>query len=415
MYCKEGSLVRNCTNHQKIIKMKKICILSSSSPQFSVGGIERYLDTVMKELDKRGIKVYLIAPAYGQKKISREGNITYYNLNYMNPSKKISKRNAERFYCYLRDLVKKEGIEVIIAENFQRGIPIGLSFVVNLVSIETRIPCVLRVHGHFKETIEKEIVSRLFWKKVLPVSKSVASNVYESGTDVKGISIIYPPIDTEKFNPNMGRGWLRSRIDATDSEILILHASRITGSKRHSYLEEKGILTLLESFSILNKDNKNLKLLIATASPPPNWRKDFEKAKTKIIEIAELHGIKNKIIVQEFKLEEMPFVYNGSDIFVMASKTEAFGLVYAEALSCGIPVIGTSVGGIPEIIDNGKTGYIINPENPVELSKIIQFLINNEEKRKKMGLRGSEIIEKRFGLKKTMDNFLGVLESFEKS
>ena len=91
----------------------------------------------------------------------------------------------------------------------------------------------------------------------------------------------------------------------------------------------------------------------------------------------------------------MTYVYNGGDIFVLASKMESFGLVYGEALACGIPVVGTSVGGIPEIIDNGKTGYLTEPDNPVELSKRIELLLHDEDKRKEMGIRGRKTIEKR--------------------
>ena len=95
----------------------------------------------------------------------------------------------------------------------------------------------------------------------------------------------------------------------------------------------------------------------------------------------------------------------------MASRLESFGLVYAEALACELPVVGTSVGGIPEIIDNGKTGYLTEPDNPVELSKRIELLLSDEGKREKMGKRGRKIIEKRFGLRKITDNLIGVLNS----
>ena len=107
----------------------------------------------------------------------------------------------------------------------------------------------------------------------------------------------------------------------------------------------------------------------------------------------------------------MAYVYNGADIFCMASKMESFGLVYAEALACGIPVIGTSVGGIPEIIDNGKTGYLTEPNNHVELAKRIEFLLHNKDKIKLMGERGRKTMEKRFGLKNTSDNLIGIFNS----
>ena len=55
----------------------------------------------------------------------------------------------------------------------------------------------------------------------------------------------------------------------------------------------------------------------------------------------------------------MPKVYAGADIFVMASENETFGQVFTEAMAAGTPVIGTNVGGIPEIISENKTGFLI--------------------------------------------------------
>ena len=76
-----------------------------------------------------------------------------------------------------------------------------------------------------------------------------------------------------------------------------------------------------------------------------------------------LNNIKNRVSVESFGMDEMPLVYNGSDIFAMASQMESFGLVYAEAMACGIPVVGTSVGGIPEIINNNVAGFLVEPDN----------------------------------------------------
>jgi len=107
----------------------------------------------------------------------------------------------------------------------------------------------------------------------------------------------------------------------------------------------------------------------------------------------------------------MSLVYNGSDIFVMASQMESFGLVYAEAMACGLPVIGTSVGGVPEIIINNITGFLVPPDNPVELGKKIEIFITDEKKREKMGKAGMNRIQSRFNVKKTIDRLLGIFQS----
>jgi len=354
----------------------KICFISFSSPQTSVGGIERYLDTTMKELTKRGFVVHLITSAYKKEEVVTTGNLTIHNLKAMNLKTRNQLEASKKLYKYLKKLIKKEDIDIISAENFYRGTPPGYAFAVNLASMETKTPIILRMHAHFNQDLEKALVKDLFWDKVIPVSKNVSSEAYDIGVKVDKLTTVYPPIDTEIFRPELGENWLSSRIKVNANDTIILHASRITGSKTADYLELKGLLTLLKAFSILNQTNKNIKLLIATGSAPPTWAGEYEKAKKKIFEIAELNGIKNK-----------------------------------EALACGIPVIGTSVGGVPEIIDNGKTGFLVEPDNPVELAKKIQFLINNPKKRKKMGEKGRKIIERRFNVKKTTDNLIGIFNS----
>ncbi|MDD4354135.1 MAG: glycosyltransferase family 4 protein, partial [Candidatus Nanoarchaeia archaeon] len=122
-------------------------------------------------------------------------------------------------------------------------------------------------------------------------------------------------------------------------------------------------------------------------------------------------GIKNKVIIESFGLQDMPNVYNGCDIFVMASQMESFGLAYAEAMACGIPVIGTSVGGIPEIINNNVNGFLIEPKNSVELAKKIQTLLKNPDMREEMGREGVKKIKHAFRLRKMTDRLLGVFKS----
>ena len=390
----------------------KICFVSFFSPRTSSGGLERYLDTMIKELTKRGVIVHLVTAAYDKEGVEKEGNLVIHKLKAMKISSVRNKNEgSKKLFAYLKKLVRDEGIDVISAENFVRGTPTSYAFAVNLASMETKVPLVLRMHGHPSLSSEHFLIKDLFWEKIMPVSKDVSGRVYDLGVDVDKLLTVYPAVDTETFRPGLGSDWLRSRVDVGKNEILILHASRITGSKKASYLDSKGVPTLLKAFSVLKQNNKNVKLLIATAEPPPTGKKDFDKSVKKIHELAELEGMKDKVIIKSFKLDEMPLVYNGVDVFVMASKLESFGLVYAEAMACGVPVIGTVVGGIPEIIDNGKTGYLISPEDYIGLAKKMELLVKNEERRNKMGQRGRWAVVKRFALKRVMDNFLGVMNS----
>lgn len=91
--------------------------------------------------------------------------------------------------------------------------------------------------------------------------------------------------------------------------------------------------------------------------------------------------------------DKLPEFYSSSDVFVlctreekMSTSVEGFGLVFLEAQSCGIPAIGTQTGGIPDAIEDGNGGWLIEQDNERELSDLIEKLVLNRELVKEMGI-----------------------------
>ncbi|MBN1314732.1 MAG: glycosyltransferase family 4 protein [Anaerolineales bacterium] len=86
---------------------------------------------------------------------------------------------------------------------------------------------------------------------------------------------------------------------------------------------------------------------------------------------------------------ELKHVYASCDIFICPSEwPEPFGMVNVEAMAAGKPVIASHVGGIPEIVEDGETGLLVEPANPVELAKAITALLADDVRRKRMGQTG---------------------------
>jgi glycosyltransferase involved in cell wall biosynthesis len=81
-------------------------------------------------------------------------------------------------------------------------------------------------------------------------------------------------------------------------------------------------------------------------------------------------------------------LYAQADIFVMPSLTEAFGVVFLEAMASGLPVIGTRVGGIPEIIDDGRNGMLVKTGDVTGLGDAIVLLLGNQNLREKLRQAG---------------------------
>lgn len=87
-----------------------------------------------------------------------------------------------------------------------------------------------------------------------------------------------------------------------------------------------------------------------------------------------------------------------SKIFVLPSRWEGFGIVIIEAMSNMLPVIATNVGGIPELIENGKDGILVPPENPKALARAINSLLENEELQKKLSQTAYKKVREKYSI-----------------
>ena len=94
-----------------------------------------------------------------------------------------------------------------------------------------------------------------------------------------------------------------------------------------------------------------------------------------------------------------------SDLLILPSVAEAFGLVLAEALFLGTPVVATKVGGIPEIVSDGLDGILVPPADSDALADAIMELLNNDERRQRMAGAGRQKILTKFGFEEMVRSY----------
>jgi len=168
-------------------------------------------------------------------------------------------------------------------------------------------------------------------------------------------------------------------------------------------LEKKyGIDILIRAFEILTKkSDKNLELHIVGEG---NELKKLIKLKnnTSCSESIFFHGaIPNS---------KVPDFLNNLDIFVVPSRSESesFGVAAVEASAMELPVIVSNVGGLPEVIENGKTGLVVPKENPDALCEAMIKLINDKNYRKKLGLAGCKKVEHEYDWDKNVSLVINI-------
>jgi len=106
--------------------------------------------------------------------------------------------------------------------------------------------------------------------------------------------------------------------------------------------------------------------------------------------------------------EAMPRVYQIADISVLPSLKEATSITGLESLASGVPIVGTNVGGIPEIVEHGVNGLLSPPEDSAALVQNLTRLITDKELRRAMGSEGRRIVEERFSWQQIAERFVEV-------
>ena len=120
--------------------------------------------------------------------------------------------------------------------------------------------------------------------------------------------------------------------------------------------------------------------------------------KQKLENLSNELGLEKNVMILDkfFSNDELAIFYSICDVFVLMSWLEAFGIVYTEAAQMGKPIIGSRKWGAGDIILDGKTGYLVNPEDTLDLADKLTILLTNKNLRENMGKKGKENVMTNF-------------------
>jgi glycosyltransferase involved in cell wall biosynthesis len=166
--------------------------------------------------------------------------------------------------------------------------------------------------------------------------------------------------DPAEFSP-VDQAAARARLGVDPGERLILQLGRL--------VPRKGVDTVIEAVAVL-RDRHAMRvrlLVVGGAARRPDPRSDPELAR--LMAIVERLGLEDQVtFLGRRDRDELRDLYGAADLFVSTPWYEPFGITPVEAMACGVPVIGSNVGGIKFSVVDGETGYLVPPRNPVALA-----------------------------------------------
>lgn len=240
----------------------------------------------------------------------------------------------------------------------------------------------------------KKLLNGLFLYKqcdmVISLSDKVRAEL-ENDFGIKNIRVIYdgllnepkPIVKNESLT-------IRQRFGFLPNDIVFATIGRIE--------ENKGQIFAVKAFERVTQQNRNIKLLIV-GSGDESYEKKIEK-------FIREKNLSSNIVVAGF-VDDISDIYAAMDILLQPSLYDNIPLTILEAYSYKKPVIASRVGGIPEIVEDGVTGYLTEPSNPQDLAEKIIKMINSNYK--SMGQKGFEIIRRKFSKENMFDNYRKIL------
>ena len=224
----------------------------------------------------------------------------------------------------------------------------------------------------------------LSWNRVITVSE--ANKRFLQALKISTpIDVVYNGIDLDRFLQSSAEWKGKIPVKGDSGTLNCLYIG--------SMIHRKRVDVLLRAFAIVKERCPNARLTLVGGGP----LEETLKALATELELNDFVNFMGLMIGYPFN------ELSRSDIFVSASESESFGLVFAEAMSFGLPVVACRVGGIPEVVADGETGILVEADAPDALATALLALLGDPQLRIQMGEAGLQRVKRKFQLQETID------------
>jgi glycosyltransferase involved in cell wall biosynthesis len=355
-------------------------------PVVSGSGINTFL--TMRDVDRSRFDAELAcAPGGDLENLVRDAGLTFHSFpNFVQPLDPINDLLA--LIRLTRFLFEKK-YHIVHTHNSKTG------FIGRLAGRMARVPVVIHtVHGfsfHDRETAWRrrlfrglERMAARWCDRMIFISQplidwAVNENILR---DRKIAAKIYSGIEIGQFRPATARDKQKNRKkwEISENEPVVGIVSKLWEGKGHA--------TLIESFSIVRKKMGKGRLVVVGEGPIQG---DLER-------LARRKGLQDLVIFTGFQ-KDVAAMISMFDVSVLPSFFEGMGRVLLESMAMGIAVIGSNVGGIPDLVRHGKEGFLVPPGDENALAAAIEALFEDPDFTEKMGRAGIERVSEKFSAK----------------
>ena len=374
---------------------QSLLLLLDSAPLTWTSQEDRHL-LLCSELVARGIQpvVVLSAPLKPEfEKRLLDAGASLFDVSY--------EKGVISFYRALKHIVATNNVTMAHIIFFDYFSPVA--WLVRAAGVK-RIIYEMQNSGIFRATSWKKSLLRFRTKimtapvmRVIAISEFVKEQLVRAGIAQEKIVVRYLGIDNERFKPNRAAKAELSQKYRVRPEELILSTV--------SYLRPfKNPQVLVHGCRELKNRKVAARLFVAgDGELLPELKELSQKLDTEDY----IHWLGNVVDPKN--------LLQASDLFLLASTGEAFGLVLTEAMACGVPVVGTRSGSLPEVVEEGETGLLVPPHDAESMASAIEKLSKDASLRKAMAENCVERVKEHFTLQEAVSRTLDIYNACDNS
>ena len=258
-------------------------------------------------------------------------------------------------------------------------------------------PKLLRIR-HISAPLNRNLMTRILYRHLFDMvvvtggDKTRRELVERDGLAAHRVAAFPIGLDVEYFRPAPPDRDLRLEFALPKGHLLVGLISYLRSYKGHEYF--------IEAARIISAQRDDVTFIIAGEGP------EEQAIRTRI----ERLGLSSKIRLLGFR-DDLLNVFRSCDVFASPSvEGDTIPQVLMQALAVGIPVVSTTVGSIPDVVIEGKTGFVVPPRDAGALAERIARLLDDATLRTRMGIEGRSLVQRSYSLEKMLDRMEGVYQ-----
>lgn len=373
------------------MSIPNIAFLLDSAPRTWSSQEDRHL-AICRALADRGSRAVLVfaseLPVPIQQRFTEAG-VSTATINYS--------KGPAHYYKELRKLIADNSIECVHIIFFDYFRAIGwLSKLSGVKSViyEMQNGGVFKAKSWKRRLIHAR--NRLMtapYVRVIAISDFIKGQLVEGGVPKEKIVVRHLGIDTDRFKPQpLQRDQLILKHSIRPDEVLLSTVSYLRPIKSPEII--------VRAMGVLAERNVPVRLFVGG---------DGEMLE-ELQQLSANLGVEDRIHWLGLVPDPLDLL-QASDIFLLATVGEAFGLVLAESMACGVPVVGSRAGAIPEVVEDGVTGVLVTPRDPVTLADGIEKLVKDKSLCRRMSRAAVARVHEKFTMDRAVLETLRVYES----